>query len=163
MEANNTPKINTKGQAIIAAIKAGFAAGGKDQWDAPEFEAARQATADAGCCWDFDGWRNAAECVKEGMLGGVNFDIAAICEAIGAAWGDDEVIAWADAHDGTMGAAPAWTMGTYCGDVNAHAGLNKADADSDDEAVRDAYLAARDEAERIIDEAARAVWNSAKQ
>lgn len=81
---------------------------------------------------------------------------------LGRAWGEQEVEAWKDQHDGTMDAAPAWTMGTYCGDIDSHAGLDKADAESDDEAVRDAYFAARDEAERTIDTAARQVWESAR-
>lgn len=40
--------------ALSQAIKAGFAAGAVDEWDAPEMEAARTATLAAQ--WDFDGW-----------------------------------------------------------------------------------------------------------
>lgn len=82
---------------------------------------------------------------------------------IGRQWGCDEVEAYRDQHDGTMDGASDWTMGTYCGDIDSQAELNKADADSDDESVRDAYFAARDRAERIIDEAAREVWDAARQ
>lgn len=60
------------GEAILAAIDAGFAAGGVDEWDAPEFAAARDLTETAGCVWDFEGWRNTARCIRaHGSLGGV--------------------------------------------------------------------------------------------
>lgn len=55
---------------IIETIKAGFAAGGVDEWDAPEFEAARIAT--EGYSWDFAGWADTLTCVERfGRLGGV--------------------------------------------------------------------------------------------
>lgn len=60
-------------QQIIEAITAGLAAGGDStDWDAPEFESARNLTGIAGCVWDFDSWRDAADCVEwYGKLGGV--------------------------------------------------------------------------------------------
>lgn len=61
------------GSAILEAIEAGFAAGGTDEWDAPEFEAARNLTAEIDCSWDFDGWRNTARCIRSGELGGTLF------------------------------------------------------------------------------------------
>jgi hypothetical protein len=61
------------GTAILEAIEAGFAAGGKDEWDAPEFANARELTEAAGCVWDFDGWRDTADCIRQGCLGGTVF------------------------------------------------------------------------------------------
>lgn len=59
-------------EQILDAIKAGFAAGGKDEWDAPEFQAARDLTEAAGCVWDFAGWRDTAYTIRaHGMLGDV--------------------------------------------------------------------------------------------
>lgn len=59
-------------EQILDAIKAGFAAGGKDEWDAPEFQTARDLTGAAGCQWDFMGWRDTARCIRaHGTLGGV--------------------------------------------------------------------------------------------
>lgn len=51
--------LRCKGMALelLAAIKAGFNSGGRDEWDAPEFEDARLITGYAGASWDFDGWR----------------------------------------------------------------------------------------------------------
>lgn len=58
---------------ILYAIAAGFAAGGKDEWDAPEFQAARDLTDAAGCVWDFTGWRDAADTIRNnGKLGGID-------------------------------------------------------------------------------------------
>ena len=61
-------------------------------------------------------------------------------EEIGATWGEQEVDAWRDQHDGSMAAAPAWTRGTYCGNLPT------------DET--------RELVEAIIDLAAERVWNS---
>ena len=36
---------------------------------------------------------------------------------VGQAWGEQEVAAWFDSHDGSMDSAPAWTRGTYCGEL----------------------------------------------
>lgn len=59
---------------IIDAITAGLRAGGKDEWDAPEFQAARDLTEAAGCVWDFDGWRDTRDGLEaSGWLGGVRF------------------------------------------------------------------------------------------
>lgn len=61
-------------QPIIDAITAGLRAGGKDEWDAPEFQAARDLTEAAGCVWDFDGWRDTRDgLANSGWLGGVRF------------------------------------------------------------------------------------------
>ena len=58
-------------EQILEAIAAGFAAGGKDEWDAPEFQAARELTGAAGCQWDFMGWRDTAATIRaHGKLGG---------------------------------------------------------------------------------------------
>lgn len=54
-------------------------------------------------------------------------------------------------------------MGTYCGDIDGLADLNKADADSDNELTRANYFRNRDWAERIIDRAAKAVWDGRKR
>jgi hypothetical protein len=98
-------------QQIIDAINSGFAAGGKDEWDAPEFEAARQLTGQAGCCWDFAGWRETRRTIREhGRLGGVWMPQYVTVE--GATWdraedatvrarfGDDSTAAdnWAHEH-----------------------------------------------------------------
>jgi hypothetical protein len=65
--------METKADQIIAAIATGFAAGGKDEWDAPEFQAARDLTEAALCVWDFVGWRDAADAIRfHGRLGGVD-------------------------------------------------------------------------------------------
>lgn len=53
-----------KAADLLAAIKAGFAAGAEDDWDAPAMEQARKLTGDAGCEWDFDGWRAIAERIQ---------------------------------------------------------------------------------------------------
>ena len=60
-------------------------------------------------------------------------------KAIGTAWGEQEVEAWHDQHD-EAATMPAWTMGTYAGDVPAYG----------------------DDAELIIDHAAREVWEAAR-
>ncbi len=45
-------------------------------WDAPEFQDARELTELAGCQWDFEGWRAAANCIRaHGMLGGVRLGV----------------------------------------------------------------------------------------
>ena len=60
------------GDQILAAIDAGFAAGGVDEWDSPEFEDARNLTEQARCVWGFMGWRDTANCIRyHHMLGGV--------------------------------------------------------------------------------------------
>ena len=81
-----TAVTNTQGQAIVAAIKAGFAAmtparwreekekaeqdEAAGEWFAPEFEAAVSAT--EGISWDFAGWEDTLYCVERfGKLGGV--------------------------------------------------------------------------------------------
>lgn len=61
------------GTAVIEAIEAGFAAGGKDEWDAPEFSEARELTEAIGCSWDFSGWHDTAACIRAGSLGGTLF------------------------------------------------------------------------------------------
>jgi len=71
---------------IIAAIERGFDARGKDEWDAPEFEEARCLTAQAGCVWDFEGWRETLAHLKLSewprRLGGVTLDeTCAHCDA----------------------------------------------------------------------------------
>lgn len=64
-----------KAAAIIAAIESGLKAGGDDKdWNAPEFEQARDLTGAAGCVWDFVAWKHALNCVERyGKLGGVEF------------------------------------------------------------------------------------------
>ena len=60
----------TKADRLIAAIRGGFAAGGKDEWDAPEFGQARELTAGWGCAWDFAGWRELVNRLEsEGAMG----------------------------------------------------------------------------------------------
>lgn len=81
---------------------------------------------------------------------------------IGRAWGEQEVEAWRDQHGGSMSSAPDWIPGVYCGSIEEQAGLNTADRDCDDEAVRDAYDCAYSQAELIIDSAAQDVWDAAK-
>lgn len=58
---------------ILAAINAGLAAKGDDtDWDAPEFAEAVRLTGEAGCVWDFDGWRQTRTTIEShGRLGGV--------------------------------------------------------------------------------------------
>jgi hypothetical protein len=71
---NTMTKINA--DKIIEAIDAGFAAGGRDEWDAPEFQAARDLTEQAGCVWDFTGWRETRQTVQNhSALGGVVLDV----------------------------------------------------------------------------------------
>lgn len=55
----------------IAAIEAGLAAGGDEEdWEAPEFEAAREATQEMGISWDFDGWEDTLTMLRNGKIGG---------------------------------------------------------------------------------------------
>jgi hypothetical protein len=62
-------KLNTQGNEIVTAIKAGIAAGGVDEWDSPEFEAARKAS--EGYVWEFAGWADTLACIeRHGALGG---------------------------------------------------------------------------------------------
>jgi hypothetical protein len=71
--------LNKQGSEIVAAIKAGFAAGGADEWDSPEFEAARKASETAGCVWDFLGWDDTLRCIlRHGALGGTALTIPAV-------------------------------------------------------------------------------------
>jgi hypothetical protein len=65
--ANET--LTVQGAAILAAIKSGFAAGGVDEWDAPEFSDARKLSRDI--TWEFTGWHDTARCIEvHGKLGG---------------------------------------------------------------------------------------------
>ena len=67
-------KLNTQGNEIVTAIKAGIAAGGVDEWDSPEFEAARKAS--EGYVWEFAGWADTLACIeRHGALGGDSLDI----------------------------------------------------------------------------------------
>jgi hypothetical protein len=63
---------NPSGAAILEAIETPLRAGAVDEWDAPEFERARKLTEQAGCVWDFVGWRATAATIRNhGRLGGV--------------------------------------------------------------------------------------------
>lgn len=86
----------TKAEQVIAAITDGFAAGGVDEWEAPEFQSARDLTEQFGCSWDFYGWRSTRDSIiNHGKLGGVNLteinsrtaELAKVVE--GAQWDDD--------------------------------------------------------------------------
>lgn len=66
-------------------------------------------------------------------------------EAVGAAWGEQEVECWKDQHDGSFDRAPDWTLGTFAG-LNPHRG-------NDEKA--DAW-------EEIVDATARQVWDNAR-
>lgn len=62
-------------EQIIAAIGSGLAAGADEtNWEAPEFAEAVRLTGEAGCEWEFDGWK-ATRRALEGYraLGGVQF------------------------------------------------------------------------------------------
>ncbi len=62
----------------------------------------------------------------------------------GRAWGEQEIEAWRDSHDGaSMESAPAWTRGTYCGEL-PHDGT-------------------RELIEAVIDIEAERVWNEARE
>ena len=61
------------------------------------------------------------------------------CQMIGESWGKSEIWLWKAEHAEGI-EMPAWTMGTYCGDLN--------DFDS------------TEEAEKIIDAAARTAWEA---
>ena len=63
--------------------------------------------------------------------------------AAGEEWGEQEVEAWRDQHDGSMEQAPAWTRGTYCGTL------------PDD--------TSRELVEAMIDLAAERVWDAARK
>ncbi len=61
-------------QQVIDAIDTGIRSGAaNDDWDAPQMESARRLTKEAGCVWDFDGWRETRECLTDygKKLGGV--------------------------------------------------------------------------------------------
>jgi hypothetical protein len=59
---------------IVDAINAGMRAGGdEDDWDASEYAEARRLMMDAGCVWDFAGWRHVRDMLDfTGRLGGVD-------------------------------------------------------------------------------------------
>jgi len=87
-------KLNAQGQKIEAAIIAGIAAMTADRWAeeeakaaqfedegewfAPEFAAAREATAIIKGGWDFSGWENELDYLQSGgKIGGVSFRVDA--------------------------------------------------------------------------------------
>lgn len=62
---------------------------------------------------------------------------------VGQTWGEQEIELWKDQHDGSFAGAPAWTRGTYCGELPA------------DET--------RELIEAVIDITAEWAWNTARQ
>lgn len=103
---NNTTA--QRGQAIIAAIEAGLAAGADNtDWDAPEMATARELTDAADladrCVWDFAGWKDAADCIRvHGKLGRVSFtETLGLAEAFAAvpAYTEDQIREYIESHD----------------------------------------------------------------
>lgn len=77
--------------------------------------------------------------------------IIAEAQAIGADWGAEESSLWQEQHE--SGDMPEWSNGTYCGAIPGDPGPA-------DEDYRHEY---RNTVERIIDAAAKAAWDAAKE
>jgi hypothetical protein len=78
-------------------------------------------------------------------------EVIAEAQAIGAAWGAEEASLWRDQHESSD--LPEWTNGTYCGEIPNDPGPA-------DEDYRHEY---RNAVERVIDAAAKAAWDAAKE
>ena len=69
----------TRQEKLTQAIRSGQQAGGDDQdWNAPEFQQARDLTEQYGCTWDFSSWDDTLHTITRdnSTLGGIDLTIS---------------------------------------------------------------------------------------